>query len=236
MEKDKLKEIERLKNVYKLYDSSKDYSRKYLPIGRYSYMFFSLIKHLNFLIKAQGLLTLEDKKILDIGCGFGHNFANLYYFGANPKKIFGLDLLKYRLDKVKKKYSINNLINCNAEYIPLKDKQFDIVSQFVVFSSILDDEVCKKIGSEMLRVLKDDGMIIWYDSYGGKKMSEHTRSYTERDIKQFFPNCKYEFHRIVPHLQLSLRFVKYSFGWIILDIIEKLFPFWNCMQLCVIKK
>jgi len=120
--------------------------------------------------------------------------------------------------------------------LPFKKNQFDIITQFFVFSSILNNTVCRNITSEMLRVLKDDGMIIWYDSHGGKKMSENTRSYSEKQIKDFFPDCRYEFRHIMPHLQLTLRLSKYEWGWIFLDLIGKLFPFFNCMQLCIIRK
>jgi len=207
------KEIERIKSVYKIYDNSKNYKDLYLPCGgRYSYIFFSLFKRLNFFFIKQNIKTLEKKKILDIGCGFGNNFIKFYQFGAKPENIFGVDLLFYRLKEVKKKFNIKNLINCNCANIPFKNREFDIVTQFVVFSSILDDNMCKNIAAEMLRVLKDDGIIIWYDSYGGNMMSEHTRSYSEKQIKEFFPDCKYEFKRIIPHSQLTFRLGKYEFG------------------------
>jgi len=51
----------------------------------------------------------------------------------------------------------------DASRLPFKDGSFDIVMQFTVFTSILDREVKKAVATEMLRVLKADGIILWYD-------------------------------------------------------------------------
>ncbi len=86
----------------------------------------------------------------------------------------------------------------------------------------------------MLRILKDDGLIIWFDSYGKNNKSETTRRFDENRIKQFFPECNCEFRKIIPHSQLTYRLAKHS--WLALDFISKMLPFFNCMQLCIIKK
>lgn len=231
-----MNEIKRIRQVYSGYDNSSEYSKLYSPFGKYSYHSESLLKELYHLFIKYNFLTLKNKKILEIGCGTGNNFTNYLKFGVQDKDIYGLDLIIERLLTPKKIYKNVKLINNDSQFIPFKSKSFDIIFQFVVFSSILDDNVCKNIASEMLRVLKDDGMIIWYDAHGGKMMSEHTRSFSENQIKKYFPNCKYEFKRIIPKTQLSLRLSKYSWGWLILDIISYLLPWFNCMQLCVIKR
>jgi len=229
-------EISRIKDIYKTYDTSENYKKLYSPFGLYAYFFISLEQHLIQLFKKNKLYTLENKRILDFGIGEGKNISIFYKLGLRPEDIFGTDILFYRLKKIKDFYNNIDISQSEGQFLPYKNNSFDIVSQFVVFSSILNDNVCRNIAAEMLRVLKDDGMIIWYDSHGGNMMSEHTRSYSEKQIKEFFPNCRYEFKRIIPHSQLSLRLGKYECGWLLLDIIEKLFPFLNYMQLCVIKK
>jgi ubiquinone/menaquinone biosynthesis C-methylase UbiE len=52
---------------------------------------------------------------------------------------------------------------CSAPALSFLDKTFDLVVQSAVFNSILDFEMKQQIASEMLRVLKDDGLILWYD-------------------------------------------------------------------------
>jgi len=226
----------RIETVYSEYEKSESYKKIHSPLGISSYYQHALKKHLLFLFREMGLTSLSGLKILDIGIGKGSNIPDFYKFGIDAKHLYGLDILVERLKYLRRLYTDLYLINSDAVQAPIKSKSFDLVFQFVVFSSILDNSVCKAVSSEMLRVLKDDGIIVWYDSYGGKKMSEHTRSYSEKDIKNFFPECSMEFKRIIPHSQLSFRLAKYEHGWLALDIIENIFPFLNCMQLCVIRK
>jgi len=47
----------------------------------------------------------------------------------------------------------------NAEELPYEDESFDIVMQFTVFTSILDNEMKIRIAKEMLRVLKPKGIL-----------------------------------------------------------------------------
>jgi len=54
----------------------------------------------------------------------------------------------------------------NAETLPFASKSFDLVMQFTVFTSILAQHVKQRIANEMIRVVKPDGMIIWYDFWG----------------------------------------------------------------------
>jgi len=229
-------ELKRIRNAYSHFEESDNYKKLHTPFGLSSYYQDNLKRKLIFIFRKKGFLTLNELKVLDVGIGKGSNVPDFFKFGINFKSLFGLDILFDRLRFLKNNYKEILVFNCDAQKVSFKNKSFDIVTQFVVFSSILEDNVCQNIATEMLRVLKDDGMIIWYDAHGGKMLSEHTRSYSEEQIKEFFPNCKYEFKRIIPHSQLSLRLGKYEWGWVLLDIIEKIFPFLNCMQLCVIKK
>lgn len=230
----KNKEIERIKNIYDCYDNDINYLEKYASNNlRVQYIAKVLEYEILTILNNFFSNKLRDLKFLDIGCGNGNFELSLLKFGIHHNNIYGVDLSFHRLLKFNTSFPKITVINNNAMYLPFNNQVFDVVFQRVVFSSILDDNICYCISGEMLRVLKKNGIIIWYDSYGGKKMSKYTRSYIEKDINNFFPNCTYKFKKIIPHSQITFRLAKYS--WLACDIISKLFPFFNCMQFAVIK-
>lgn len=53
--------------------------------------------------------------------------------------------------------------------------------QFTMFTSILDDTMKRNIAKEMLRVLKPEGIILWYDYYISKPTNPDTKGVSKRD-------------------------------------------------------
>lgn len=229
-----MKETDRIKEVYSKYLSSNIFNDLYGSFGINTYHNYVFEKELLKYFFSRNIPEFNRKKVLDVGTGAAEILFFFLKHGITLKNIFGLELLLLRAEKVKKKYGFFQFLNANGENIPFADKCMDIITLTYVFSSIIEDKMCYNIGKEMLRVIKDDGIIIWYDSYGGKKLSENTRSYKENDIKQFFPDCEYEFKRIGLGKIFNKRIEKYS--WLIADVVSAIFPFLNCMQLCIIKK
>lgn len=56
-----------------------------------------------------------------------------------------------------------NFVTFNGWEVAFPDGFFDLVSQFVVFSSIALPELRERLAAEMLRVLKPGGYIFWWD-------------------------------------------------------------------------
>jgi ubiquinone/menaquinone biosynthesis C-methylase UbiE len=120
---------------------------------------YALVSLLN-----QAGLDLENMRLLDLGCGTGGLLRFLTNLGANPGRLQGVDLLDYR---VKQARSL-----CNQETgicmgdggaLPYQSQVFDLVSQFTVFSSILDEELRREAAAEITRVMKPGGYLLWYD-------------------------------------------------------------------------
>ena len=105
--------------------------------------------------------------------------------------------------------------------------------QFTVFTSILDYSMKQKIAQEMLRVLKPDGIIIWYDYWISKPTNPDVKGVGKQEIKKPFPNCKFEFYRIT--LAPPIARVLVPVSWILCELLEKLKIF-NTHYLEVIKK
>jgi ubiquinone/menaquinone biosynthesis C-methylase UbiE len=191
-----LKEIERIKNVYK--KRQETISPKKYSLFNISYLF--MIQHREWemikMLKKARINCLGDKKILDVGCGEGRELINLIRYGARPENLYGIDLLEERIIAAKNLHPYINFISGDASKLPYSDEYFDIVMQFTVFTSILDKNMKKNISEEMIRVLKPDGIILWYDYYVNNPRNPDVKKVSKKDIYKLFPNCEIYLKRI----------------------------------------
>ncbi|NSW84042.1 MAG: hypothetical protein HPY90_12355 [Syntrophothermus sp.] len=105
--------------------------------------------------------------------------------------------------------------------------------QFTVFSSILDEGTKSRIAAEMLRVLRKDGLIIWYD-YWINPVNRDAKGVTGREIKNMFPNCKIRFRRIT--LAPPLVRILAPFSWGLCRLVSFFCFFFRTHYMCLIKK
>jgi SAM-dependent methyltransferase len=156
---------------------------------------------------AGALPPLEDAKILEVGCGNGARLLEFVRLGAAPENLWGVDLLPDRVaSAVNHLPKAVHLMTGSAEQITNENGFFDLVLQFTAFSSILDRDVQRRVASEMLRVLRPGGTIIWYDVRFRNPWNSDLMRITKRTIIALFPGCTYKFHRITPIPPLARRF------------------------------
>lgn len=99
---------------------------------------------------------VQGDNILDVSFGPGYLFSKY----PPSKKLFGLDYNATVIERAKIKYPNVNLIRGNVESMPYEDNTFDTVVNTMSFSGYPDGEAAI---NEMLRVLKDDGVILLMD-------------------------------------------------------------------------
>lgn len=225
-------DITRLRNEYA------DRSKRGKNSGYYSYLNLSNLflyqqreRQLLTLLKSGNLENLLDKIILEIGCGSGGVLIDFLKYGSDPKNIHGIDLLFDRLQKSQDRLPSLKFVNTDGQRLPYSTNSFDILLQFTAFSSILDDRVKQNMASEMLRVLKDDGAIIWYDFWLNPTNSQ-TAGIKPSEIRKLFPGCNYIFRKITLAPPIARRIVPIS--WPIALILESLKIF-NSHYLALIK-
>jgi len=68
--------------------------------------------------------------------------------------------------------------------------------QSTVFSSILDNQLQSQIAREMLRMLKPQGAILWYDFFVDNPKNPSVRGVGARQIRVLFPDCEFTFRRV----------------------------------------
>jgi ubiquinone/menaquinone biosynthesis C-methylase UbiE len=131
-------------------------------------------------------LSFSKLHVLDIGCGNGRLLRYLASLGISPDQLYGIDLMNNRITAASQLAPPGmTLLECNAETLPYPEQSFDLVMQFTVFSSILDPQLRQRVASEMMRVLKTGGHILWYDFYKTRNATLHKLPMPE--IHQLFP-------------------------------------------------
>lgn len=140
---------------------------------------------------------LADKTILDVGCGNGFWIREFLQWGAQPRNITGVDLLAARIEIARQLCPADVTFKCeNAAALSFSDSSFDIVVQSTVFTSILDPAIREKVASEMLRVLRSAGFILWYDFRFDNPKNPDVVGIKKSEIVRLFPRCRIEFRRI----------------------------------------
>jgi len=91
----------------------------------------------------------------------------------------------------------------------------------------------KKIAEEMLRVLKADGFILWYDFRMNNPKNPDVKRVKKKEIYELFPNCEIYLKRITLAPPLTRLIAHHS--QFVCYILEKLKIF-NTYYIGVIKK
>ena len=205
----------------------KEYSRREHD-QKYTFLYSQLNKSYLFMIqqRARDTITLlgkqleegiADKKILEVGCGKGKIMQEYISLGAANRNLFGMDLILERINVGKN--DTGNFLQGDGQKIPLPNNYFDYVLQYTMFSSILDNSIKSNIAKEMLRVLKANGTIIWYDFFINPSNS-HTKGINKREIQNLFPDCSFEIQKITLAPPIARKLVPVS--WILALFLEKL--------------
>jgi len=208
------------------------YAKRQKDDARYSYFSMGNLfekqereRCLLTLLKRYGLAPLQTNKILEVGCGTGYWLREFMKWGARPENITGIDLLADRVAEAR--YLCPEAVSIlygNAAELAFPDATFDLIVQSTVFTSVLDAPMKQQMASEMLRVVKDDGFILWYDYHVNNPWNPDVRGVKRREIAQLFPGCRIKLQRItlVPPLVRLLA----PYSWLACYVLGKI-P-WLC--------
>lgn len=149
------------------------------------------------MLSRDGVGLLEGKRVLEIGCGTGYWLRAFLQWGALPEDVFGIDLLPGRIEQARKMCPQGVHLECgNAATLAFPDASFDLVLQSTVFTSILDAGMRQRVAAEMLRVLKPNGFVLWYDLHVDNPYNPDVRGVRKNEIRQLFPGCQIHLRRV----------------------------------------
>ena len=163
------------------------------------------------LLKQYECCPLGSKKILEVGCGTGFWLREFIKWGARPENIMGIDVLPDRVAQARSLCPNGVRIeHGNAGRLTLDDGRFDLVLQSTVFTSILNFSTKQQIASEMLRVVKKEGLILWYDYHVNNPWNPDVRGVKKREIRRLFPDCRIGLRRITVAPPITRLIAPYS--------------------------
>ena len=178
--------------------------------------------------------SIQELKLLEIGCGGGLNLLKFIELGFQPVNILGNELLTERAVSARKILPKEiEIIEGDALKLDISHNSYDVVFQSTVFSSILNFEFQKELAEKLWNIAKPEGGILWYDFTYNNPRNRDVSGITLKKIRQLFPNG------IITHWRMTLappisRFVtKFHPN---LYSLFNIFPFLKTHILCWIEK
>ncbi len=181
----------------------------------------SLERELVAALHGEGLTDLAALRTLDVGCGGGWWLRTLLRWGARPTHLAGIDLLPEAVAACRAIHPELDVRLGSAEELPFADGAFDLVSQFTVFSSILDDGLRRRVAAEMRRVLRPGGVLLWYD-FTVNPVNPDTRGIGRQELAGLFPGYRLQVRRVTLAPPLARLVAPHS--WLLAELLERIPP------------
>jgi SAM-dependent methyltransferase len=136
-----------------------------------------------------GLAPVQERSLLEIGCGSGTNLRQMLRLGFQPENLKGNELLADRVAAAHRMLPpAIEIFPGDAAGLELPAASFDVVYQSTVFSSILDDRFQRELAERMWGWVKPGGGVLWYDFIYDNPSNPDVRGVTERRIGELFPH------------------------------------------------
>lgn len=177
-----------------------------------------------------GITSLKQLTILEIGSGSGGVMLDFVQMGAKRTQIYGIDLLMNRLQGALYRQPGLQVACADGRFLPYRNQTFDLVLQFTAFSSMLDLTVKQAVAKDVIRVLKPNGLVIWYD-FWLNPTNPQTQGITKKEIHRLFPDRQIHFRKVTLAPPISRRIVPIS--WTVCAFLERL-TFLNTHYLAII--
>ena len=216
------RELDRIRNHYTRLDRSPERTSRYGYFNRANlFLIQSRQRAVIDALREGGLPALPRLRVLEVGCGTGTELRNLVQYGADPSGLHGVDVLEDRVRRAIHLTPGARVGVADASYLPFPDARFDLVTQFTVFSSILDITLRRQVAGEMVRVLKPGGAVLWYDYHISTPSNPDVRGISRSEVRRLFSNCDFRVLRRV-NLAPPLTRALMPLSWTLCQALEQI--------------
>ena len=147
--------------------------------------------------RRRGWTDFAQTKVLEVGCGSARWLREFIKWGARPENLFGVDLIEKRIAFGREICpAAVRLAVGNAERLEFADGSFDVVVQSTMFTSILDPRIKHAVAREIVRVLKPQGLVVWYDFVWNSPRNPDVRGIGKKEIRDLFPGSHIDLQRV----------------------------------------
>jgi ubiquinone/menaquinone biosynthesis C-methylase UbiE len=170
---------------------------------------------------------------LEVGFGGGGWLTDLLAWGAAEGNLHGVEIDPTRLEATQNRLPAAHLLLADATDLPYPEARFDLVIASTVFTSILDNEVRRRVAGEIQRVLKPGGALLWYDFAVDNPRNPNVRGVPRREVLGLFPSLQGSIRRVT--LAAPLVRLVAPRAWWLAELLEAL-PFLRTHLVAVLVK
>lgn len=131
-------------------------------------------------------LSASPARFLDIGCGDGSLVGTVAGRWPDVDAV-GIDLLPDRVAQARAGFPDATFVQGSADALPFDDASFDAVSASTLFSSFPSPELEVAVATEIGRVLRPGGWLVWYDLRYDNPNNKAVHGVTTKRLRELFP-------------------------------------------------
>jgi SAM-dependent methyltransferase len=138
------------------------------------------------LLSEAALFPRAGTPCLEIGYGRLGALGTLIGWGLRESDLHGIEMDPRRAAVAQAAMSGADLRVGDARAMPWPDETFALVVAWTVFSSILNDAAREAVATEIVRVLKPGGALLYYDFAWNNPKNPNVRAVGRREIRSLF--------------------------------------------------
>jgi len=136
-------------------------------------------------------LPPRQARFLDVGCGDGSLVGHVIHHWPDVSST-GLDLLADRIDGARVAVPDASFAVGSADALPFDDDAFDVVAAVTLFSSIPSATMETAAATEVGRVLRPGGWLVWYDLRFSNPSNPAVHGLSKKHLRGLFPGWPQE--------------------------------------------
>lgn len=139
------------------------------------------------MLRRAGAFPDTRSPCLEVGFGALGWLGELITWGVGERRLAGIELDAERVARARERLPAADLRLGDAARLPWGDGTFALAVASTVFTSVLEAAARRRMASEITRVLKPGGALLWYDFRLDNPRNPAVRGIPRRQLRSLFP-------------------------------------------------